>query len=920
MKSPKIPDNEASRMRDLLELNLLDTPANLDLDLITEMVSNICETPISLISIVDSDRQWFKSKVGLDASETPRDLAFCAHAINEPDQLFLIPDATKDERFHDNPLVTGDPNVIFYCGFPILSENGHAIGTLCAIDNKPRELNDHQKESIKSLSKIAAKLILADKKNVLLEEHLEKLNKVLDHSSGLFIRISDEGAVLNAGGIWEKVLGEEFLYKNIDEIFEFSDFKRFKDLAENYEPGSIIFFSDKKSKLKFKASFLSLNKTYVLLTHPIINAESPLKGFNLNLNDFPEHDYVAEYIFMSEISVKGMQDAQELNIKLNKKNSELKSSLEKVEQISSFPNQNPHPVIRVNSDLKILYANKSGLHLIDGYVVEDDFSGFIPLINQVKQQFKNHHEPVLEEIIEMNARTFVFTLVYFEEFDFVNIYGFEITNYSEEINHQKEELLQLNKKLKLQEGFLQSILDLLPVDVCLFDQDGRFRFINKTAVKDDELRAWMIGKTESDYLEKKGLPSDRFDQRKAHFNRMLETGEPIEWIEETFDSSKNRYFLRSFSPPTSMIDKDTYIIAYGLDITDTIESKAALEELNLNLEKTVELKTNENLELNANLNEIEKFVAIGELTMGIAHDLNSPLAAILIGAKNVRETLEILFHGLIHDCSPEELEFACVHAMSGDLKSFQSSLKAMKERNQLQQLLQDEKGFSQEESLEIADGLLKARVGIDETEKINRVIESANQKKFLELMRHIYTIRQMVDTILDAANRSADVISDLRKFTKSAVHQREETINIADSVNSVLRVLSTNLKGNIDVHIDVPNSHEIFGVPRDVFQIWSNVIKNALEALGEQGGDLWIRSVKEGDTIKLEFENNGPDIPKEFLSKIFERFKSSKGGDNHGFGLNIVKRIADANGWDVNVVSENNSTVFMFTIKTTNIF
>ncbi len=177
MKSPKIPDNEASRMRDLLELNLLDTPANLDLDLITEMVSNICETPISLISIVDSDRQWFKSKVGLDASETPRDLAFCAHAINEPDQLFLIPDATKDERFHDNPLVTGDPNVIFYCGFPILSENGNAIGTLCAIDNKPRELNDHQKESIKALSKIAAKLILADKKKCTIRRAPRKIKQ-----------------------------------------------------------------------------------------------------------------------------------------------------------------------------------------------------------------------------------------------------------------------------------------------------------------------------------------------------------------------------------------------------------------------------------------------------------------------------------------------------------------------------------------------------------------------------------------------------------------------------------------------------------------------------------------------------------------------------------------------------------------------
>lgn len=915
MKSPKIPGNEASRMRDLLELNLLDTPANLDLDLITEMVSNICETPISLISIVDSDRQWFKSKVGLDASETPRDLAFCAHAINEPDQLFLVPDATKDERFHDNPLVTGDPNVIFYCGFPILSENGNALGTLCAIDNKPRELNEHQKESIKSLSKIAAKLILADKKNALLEEHLEKLNKVLDHASGLFIRISNEGVVVNSGDLWEKVLGDGFIYKSFDEIFEFSDYKGFNDLTESYEPGTIVFFNEIKTKLKFKASFLRLNNTFVFLTHPIVNADSPLKWFNLNLNDFPEHDYVAEYIFMSEISVKGIKDAQELNIKLNKKNSELKASLEKVEQISSFPNQNPHPVIRINRDLKILYANKSGLNLMDGYVDEDDFRGFVPLINHVKHQFDSHQAPVFEEIIEIDKRTFVFTLIYFKEFDFVNIYGFEITNYSEEINHQKEELLELNEKLKVQEAFLQNILDLLPADVCLFDDDMRFKFINKTAVKNDELRAWMIGKTEHDYCAKKGLASDRFDQRKAYFNQMRQTGKRVEWIEEVSNASGIRYYLRSFSPPISGKAGDDYIIAYGIDITDTIESKAALEELNLNLEKTVESKTNENLELNANLNEIEKFVAIGELTMGIAHDLNSPLAAILIGAQNVRQTLEVLFHGLIHDCSPEELEFACFHAMSSDLKSFQSSLKAMKERNQMQALLRNEKGFSEQESLELADGLLKARVGIDETEKINRVIESKNQTKFLELMRHIYTIRQMVDTILDAANRSADVISDLRKFTKSAVQQKEETINIAESVNSVLRVLGTNLKGNIDVHIDIPTTHELKGVPRDIFQIWSNVIKNALEALGEAGGELWIRSVKEGDTLKIEFENNGPEIPKEFISKIFERFKSSKGKDNHGFGLNIVKKIADTNGWGIKVVSENKSTSFLFEIK-----
>ena len=114
------------------------------------------------------------------------------------------------------------------------------------------------------------------------------------------------------------------------------------------------------------------------------------------------------------------------------------------------------------------------------------------MINHVKHQFDSHQAPVFEEIIEIDKRTFVFTLIYFKEFDFVNIYGFEITNYSEEINHQKEELLELNEKLKVQEAFLQNILDLLPADVCLFDDEMRFKFINKTAVKNAELRAWMM--------------------------------------------------------------------------------------------------------------------------------------------------------------------------------------------------------------------------------------------------------------------------------------------------------------------------------------------------------------------------------------------------------------------------------------------
>lgn len=147
MKKPEIPSNEAERLDTLRRYQLLDSEAEKEYDYITELASQICGTPIALVSIVDSERQWFKSKVGIDATETARDLSFCGHAIHS-NELFEIEDSTQDERFRDNPLVTGAPNVIFYAGQPIVTSEGHKIGTLCVIDQMPRKLDDSQKRSL----------------------------------------------------------------------------------------------------------------------------------------------------------------------------------------------------------------------------------------------------------------------------------------------------------------------------------------------------------------------------------------------------------------------------------------------------------------------------------------------------------------------------------------------------------------------------------------------------------------------------------------------------------------------------------------------------------------------------------------------------------------------------------------------------
>ncbi len=150
MQSAPLPPNEKSRLQALQELGILDTEPEFLYDDVTELASNICDTPICLVSLIDGERQWFKSRHGLAATETPRELAFCAHAILG-NELFEIEDSRKDIRFHDNPLVTDAPNVVFYAGIPLELAEGVNVGTLCVIDNKPRVLTEKQRSALRCL-------------------------------------------------------------------------------------------------------------------------------------------------------------------------------------------------------------------------------------------------------------------------------------------------------------------------------------------------------------------------------------------------------------------------------------------------------------------------------------------------------------------------------------------------------------------------------------------------------------------------------------------------------------------------------------------------------------------------------------------------------------------------------------------------
>ncbi|WP_100658581.1 ATP-binding protein [Alteromonas flava] len=239
MQKPLPTKNESERLKALDSYRVMDSPPEAALDDITNMAAELCDVPIALISLVDDHRQWFKSACGLGAKETDKDIAFCAHAIHQQ-QIFEVPNALEDPRFFDNPLVTGEPNIRFYAGMPLITSAGYALGTLCVIDTKPNQLSEKQRRYLKVLAQ-----------EVIARFELQKSNQALQRAQKLQLLITET----NQDCIFVKDKDCKIIQANSAFMALYPDDKRAKVIGyttvEDYHPKEAeLFLADDKQALE----------------------------------------------------------------------------------------------------------------------------------------------------------------------------------------------------------------------------------------------------------------------------------------------------------------------------------------------------------------------------------------------------------------------------------------------------------------------------------------------------------------------------------------------------------------------------------------------------------------------------------------------------------------------------------------------
>ena len=348
------------------------------------------------------------------------------------------------------------------------------------------------------------------------------------------------------------------------------------------------------------------------------------------------------------------------------------------------------------------------------------------------------------------------------------------------------------------------------------------------------------------------------------------------------------------------------------------KTQANLEALNRDLENKVIEKTREYIKLTEAYNEQEKLAAIGETAAGVAHDLNTPISNILLGVDALQSRLRLLIEKQLVLLPKNEIVFALDVATSTPSEAFVSSFQIEKDKKTILNVLSKSVGYEDATILKVAEKMARCRILSDKD--ITEISKHSQLDLLMDLIENLQTSFSLIETVSHSAYRSAAVIQNLREYLNTSDVGKKVEVNLYKSISSALEVFSFSADKQIQIEIQIPKEYTIYGYEIKLFQLWSNLIKNAIEALKQTSSPrLKITANKSDKEIIISFKNNGPVIPEEEIEKIFNRFYTTKSlQQGSGLGLSIIQKVIHQHGGIIKISSNDQSTIFSLEIPLNN--
>ena len=297
-----------------------------------------------------------------------------------------------------------------------------------------------------------------------------------------------------------------------------------------------------------------------------------------------------------QLSLRDITESKKVSNNLNKKNTELETAQKEISELSKFPSENPNPILRFNEKFELVYKNAASIiNFLSDFKIKENKLNDRVLLGYFKKIQENRNS---ERIIQTrNKRHYSLTLVYVEEFNYINIYASDITNFINQVKENEKSLIGLKDEIQSQKDFYERILNSIPSDVAVFDKKHRYLFVNPNGIQDPVTRNFLIGKDDFDYVNFKGISDEKAVERRKLFNRIMRTKTPETWLDEfTLKNGRRKVVLRSFNPILDEKGKFRFVIGYGTDIT----KRVIAEEENTKLSFVAKNTNNGVLMLNNN--------------------------------------------------------------------------------------------------------------------------------------------------------------------------------------------------------------------------------------------------------------------------------------------------------------------------------